>query len=150
MGLSLIWCIQSWPRQEAVVPTSCLHHTEDHSTTEVWRKNTFFCMAAYFPRMWSVLWLCSQVDEKRLQWHRNDIYVNVNSDHDKTVVMEALIMGLLLSGLVWLKAKQKNRKVFFLTLSLNTYIIGVCSCFILTALSFQNMSLKVFCIHSFI
>lgn len=47
MGLSLIWCLQSWPMQEAVIPISCPHHTGDHSTTEVWWKITFFNSCIY-------------------------------------------------------------------------------------------------------
>lgn len=51
-------------------------------------------------------------DEKRLQSHRNHICMNVNSDHDKAVVVETLMMGLLVSGLVWLKVKQRRTKEF--------------------------------------
>lgn len=38
--------------------------------------------------------------------------MNVNSDHDKAVVVETLMMGLLVSGLVWLKVKQRRTKEF--------------------------------------
>lgn len=34
--------------------------------------------------------------------------MNVNSDHDEAVVADSLMMGLLVSGLVWLKVKQRT------------------------------------------
>lgn len=45
--------------------------------------------------------------------HRNHIRTNVNSDRDKAVVVEAPMMGLLVSGLVWLKSKTKEDKGLF-------------------------------------
>lgn len=39
--------------------------------------------------------------------------MNMNSDHDKAVVVETLMMGLLVSGLVWLKVTTKEDKRSF-------------------------------------
>lgn len=38
--------------------------------------------------------------------------MNVNCDHDKAVVVETPMMGLLVSGLFWLKVKQRKTKSF--------------------------------------
>lgn len=67
----------------------------------------------------------ARADEKRLQWHRNHICTNVNSDHDKAVVVETLMMGLLVSGLVWLKVKQRKTKGTFPNYKHPSYHQGV-------------------------
>lgn len=46
--------------------------------------------------------------------------MNVNSDHDKAAVVETLMMGSLVSGLVWLKVKQRKTKEFFQTVTLSS------------------------------
>lgn len=114
----LVACLQSRLRQEAVIPISCLRYPGDDGASEVWRKTKFFHVWIYsFSQgranpLWLHLWLSLRADEKRLQSHRNHICMNVNSDHDKVAVVETLMMGLLVSGLVWLKVKQRKTKKF--------------------------------------
>ncbi len=49
MTSSLVACLQSQLRQEAVIPISCLRHPGDDGTTEVWRKIMFFsCLDIFF------------------------------------------------------------------------------------------------------
>lgn len=53
--------------------------------------------------------------------------MNVNSDRDKAVVVETLMMGLLVSGLVWLKSETKQDKGLFQTFEFPLCHLGVCS-----------------------
>lgn len=89
--LYLAACLQSRPRQEAVIAISCLCHSGDDGTTEVWRKNHIFLMFAFVcPK---ATWIhsgqahdCfSEVDDKRLQSIMNPIGRDVNSGRDKTL-----------------------------------------------------------------
>lgn len=89
--LYLAACLQSWPRQEAVIPISCLCHSGDDGTTEVWRKNQIFLMFAFVcPKAKQIHSgqdhnCFSKVDEKRLESCRNPICMDVNFGHDKTL-----------------------------------------------------------------
>lgn len=112
----LVACLQSRHRQEAVIPISCPCHPGDDGTTEVWRKTRFSHVRIYslsqgrLNPQWPRSRLLLQADERRLQSYRNHICMNVNPDRDKAAVVETHMPGLLVSGLIWLKVKQRKTK----------------------------------------
>lgn len=140
MTSSLVACLQSRRRQEAVIPISCLRHSPGGRRHNGGVKEKshicicffFSCLESFFLPRTSQKIHCdcarecfARADEKRLQWHRNHICTNVNSDHDKAVVVETLMMGLLVSGLVWLKVKQRKTKGTFPNYKHPSYHQGV-------------------------
>lgn len=111
----LVAYLQSRRRQEAVIPISCPCHPGDDGTTEVWRKTRFSHVWIYslsqgrLNPQWPRSRLLLRADERRLQSYRNHICMNVNPDRDKAAVVETHMTGLLVSGLIWLKVKQRKR-----------------------------------------
>ena len=140
MTSSLVACLQSQHRQEAVIPISCLRHSPGAMAAQRRCEGKISYMCLLFFHVWNHSFSqgrrkkihcdCARerfarADEKRLQWHRNHICTNVNSDHDKAVVVETPMMGLLVSGLVWLKVKQRKTKGTFPNYKHPSYHQGV-------------------------
>lgn len=118
MALELEAGLQSRLAQEAVIPFPVCVTRGDDGTTEVWRKTTllFSLMFGHVlsPKdvrihcYWVFLW----ADEKGRRSHRNHIGTNVTSDPGRAGGVETSMMGLLVSGLVCARLKQRKTEEF--------------------------------------
>lgn len=67
--------------------------------------------------------------------------MNMNSDHHKAVVVETMMMGLLVSGLVWLKTESKQDKGIFQTFKFFLCLLDVS--FQVKTISFVSYTLLI-------